>query len=79
MRILDDQNNKKLDRVGLYLTRDEAIQLKGYLEQLLSDPDMHHAHLSSDDYQKDVTVSIYDQTNLRGFDDRSKKLIREDA
>jgi hypothetical protein len=69
---------QKLDGVGLYLIREEAIQLQSYLEQLLADPGMHHAHLSSYDYQKEVTVSIYDVANLEGFDERSKKLIKED-
>lgn len=78
MRILDPGNDKKLDEVGLYLTREEAIKLRSNLEQLLADRGMHHVHLSNDDYQKEVTVSIYDVANLEGFDERSKKLIRED-
>lgn len=78
MRILEPAHSKKLNGVGLYLTRGEAIQLQGYLEQLIANPSMHHVHLSSDDYQKEVTISIYDETNLEGFDERSKKLIRED-
>ena len=78
MRILDPRHSKRLDGVGLYLTREEAIQLQSYLGQLLADPGMHHVHLSSDNYQKEITVSIYNMANLEDFDERSKKLIKED-
>lgn len=78
MRIYDPRQSRRLDAIGLFLTREEALQLRSYLEQLLADPGMHHVHLSSDDYQKEVTVSIYDMANLEGFDERSKQLIRED-
>ena len=78
LRILDDGSNKKLDNVSIFLTREEAAQLRGYLNQLLDNPKLQHSHLSSADYQKEITVCLYDEKNLENFDERSKRLILND-
>lgn len=78
MRILDNESYEKLDNVTLYFTREEAMQLKSYLNQLLDAPDSQHRHLSSSDYQKEVTICIYEEDQLDGFSPRSIKLIKED-
>ncbi len=78
MRLLDEDGGKRLERVILYLTQSEAEQLKNDLEQLLLKPSQYHAHVSGDDYQKEVTVTIYQPGQLEGFEERSKKLILED-
>ncbi len=54
MRILDDKSDKKLDTVTLFLTQEEALQLRSDLDQLLAKPKLHHTHLSSENYQKGV-------------------------
>ncbi len=78
MRILDHESDKKLDDISLFLTREEAIQLRGYLNQLLDNPKLQHSHLSSSDYQKEITVCLYDEKNIEGFNQRAKKLISDD-
>ncbi|CAI4033143.1 hypothetical protein DNFV4_03576 [Nitrospira tepida] len=78
MRLLDQRGDRKLDSVTIYLTADEARELRNDLDRLLANPQEHHAHVMSEDYRKEITVSIYDEANLEGFDARSKKLIRED-
>lgn len=54
------------------------MQLRGYLNQLLDNPKLQHSHLSSDDYQKEITICLYDEKNLENFNPRSIKLIKED-
>ncbi len=78
MRILDDKSDKKLDTVTLFLTQEEARQLRSDLDQLLAKPKLHHTHLSSENYQKEITVCVYDEKNLQGFHPRAIKLIKED-
>jgi hypothetical protein len=78
VRILDDESDKKLDNVSIFLTKEEAVQLRGYLNQLLDNPKSQHSHLSSSDYQKEITICLYDEKNLENFNQRSIKLIRED-
>jgi hypothetical protein len=78
MRILDEQSDRKLDTVTLFLTREEALQLRSDLDHLLAKPKLNHTHLSSEDYKKEITVCIYDEKDLVGFHPRSTKLIKED-
>jgi len=78
MRILNDDSNEKLDTVSFFLTKQEAVQLHSDLEALIADPTKQHTHISSDDYQKEITVCIYDEKDLSGFHERAKTLILED-
>jgi len=39
---------------------------------------LQHVHLSNEDYQKEITVCIYDENNLEDFHPRVIKLIKED-
>jgi hypothetical protein len=78
LRILDEQVNKSLDAAIIYLTKQEAAELRDSLEQLLAEQLGRHEHISSDDYRKELTVCIYDPNQLDQFDERSKRLIIED-
>jgi len=78
MRILDDASDNRINQVSIFLTKQEALQFLGYVEQLLEDPNTHHSHLSSEDYQKEITISLYDLNDLYSFHPRAKKLILED-
>ena len=78
MRILDEQNDKSLDAVIIYLTKKEAAELRDSLEQILVNHLGRHEHVSSDDYRKELTVCVYETDHLDRFDDRSKRLIVED-
>ncbi len=78
MRILDENSDKSLENTTLYLTFMEASHLRDSLDQLLEKPLNNHAHVSSEDYQKEITVCIYDVNNLQDFDERSKNLIIND-
>jgi hypothetical protein len=48
MRILDEDNDQRLNHVTLFLTKKEAIELQGCLENLLGEPASHHEHLSDE-------------------------------
>lgn len=78
MRILDDKSDKALDVVSIFLTTEEAKQLQSYLDQLLANPKMNHVHLSSNDYQKEITICLYDEKDLEAFHPRAIKLIKDD-
>ncbi len=78
MRILDLDSDKSLSDVILYLTDLEAIELRNYLNHIIEKPLNNHSHLSTDDYQKELTICIYDTNNLEGFNKRSIDLIIND-
>lgn len=76
MRILNLNDDLPLSNITVYLTPAEATQMVGYLEQLLAEPEQHHAHLNDDEYQREITLTVYQTGNLEHYDERSKKLIQ---
>jgi len=59
MEIDDTIGSRKLRHVGLRLTEAEARELRDSLESLLSDPSPNrHEHVSSSDFQSEITVSL---------------------
>lgn len=79
MRLLNDDSDEKLDNISIFLTKEEALQLKSYLVQMLENKTMHHAHLNSSDFKKEVTVCIYDEDKMPSLHPRVIKLLQEDA
>lgn len=79
MRILDERTDKSLSHVTLYLTLAEASELKDALDALISDHVGRHEHIPSDDYSKEVTICVYDSSNLSDFNERSRQLIMQDT
>jgi hypothetical protein len=80
MRMLDEETDKKLNNVLLMLTVEEAKQVISYLNQLINKktPSCDHFHISSDDYQKEVTICLYEDNKYDNFSERIKKLIMQD-
>ena len=79
MRLLDRQTSKPLKNVIIYLTLSEARELADKIGALISCEDDHHEHISSDDYQKEITLTIYENRPIESFDERSRRLILEDV
>ncbi len=78
MRFLDNESDRPCSQITCYLTRVEAEELRGALEAIL-ERHSHHEHVSSKDYSKELTVCVYDLGDLSQFDERSRRLLREDA
>ena len=77
MIIIDENSNQSLDNISLLFTRSEALQMLGYLEELLQRTEQNeHYHLNSDDYSKEITVLLYDRNVSKDcLADKYKKLI----
>lgn len=58
MKIDDVVNKRELRHVGLGLTESEATELRDTLETLLSEGEPRHEHVSSGDYDRELTVWI---------------------
>ena len=81
MRIYSEDTDKKINRVILYLTIDEAQELKDSLELIINNSEKHHhEHIPDreDDFKREITVCIYREDNLSTFDERSRELILKD-
>lgn len=81
MRILNIDNDIKVDKIGIFLTMSEAKTMKSELERLILNPPFNHSHITSNEMHKEITIAIYDEDKIEdyGFNDRSKKLIHEDV
>jgi hypothetical protein len=78
MRILDEDTDRSIQTIVLYLTKSEAEELRDSLNLLLEDSSLRHEHVSSADNRREVTVCIYDPDNLEGLNERSKTLIQSE-
>ena len=78
MIILDLSNNKALKNVNLYLTLEEAKEMLDDLDRLIANyGNNEHSHINDSEYEHEVTLTLYSEDNLQGFDERSKALIKE--
>ncbi|MEO6696243.1 MAG: hypothetical protein ABIY50_11695 [Ignavibacteria bacterium] len=81
MRILNRSENQALDSIEIFLTRDEAEELRARISGLLDNPSAHHIHLDADEmngrFERELIIAIYEKGNLSEFDERSRKLIVE--
>ena len=77
MRILNYADDAPLDNICIYLTIAEAKAMVGYLEQLVAEPGEQHFHLSDDEYQREITLTVYQTSGLEQYDERSRRLIAE--
>lgn len=80
MRIYNLDTNQKANKVILYLTPEEAQEMKDSLELIIADKKHQHEHISEREngFKREITVCIYRDDNLSTFDERSKKLILND-
>ena len=80
MKIFDEITNLSLSNVTILLKESEAIQLVGYLEELLSNDSADaHYHLDNDDYSKEITIALYNPDgNIEHFAEKYKKAILSD-
>lgn len=78
MRILDIESDKPINQIAIYLTFSELKELNDSIVSLLEN-NFHHAHISGEDYQKEITICNYEANSIESFDERSKRLIADDT
>jgi len=82
MRMLDMATQQPLRNVIVYLTREEAIQVRSALDQLLAITDdavAEHIHINDSEYRHELTLTIYTKANIDKFDARSRQLLLEES
>lgn len=77
MRILDESHDISVERATVLLTRSEAQELLDSLQSILTGSEGMHAHVPSEDYQKEITIAIYEPGHADGFNPRCQKLIQD--
>lgn len=77
MRIIDEENNKTIKSILIMLTPSEATELASKLKALnpvIGD----HLHVNDLEYQREITVAVYTDQNLRFFTEEVNRIIKED-
>jgi hypothetical protein len=81
MRLLDDEGNRPLNKIWVYLTEGEARMLAGQLTALFADderPREWHSHVESDEGRaKELTLALYDP-EVRTDDQRWQDWFKDD-
>lgn len=80
MRIFDEDNKKSIKNVSIYLTKIEAKEMLDSLNDILENfqHNADHAHINDTNYKREITVCVYDENNVTGFNDEAKRIIKED-
>lgn len=80
MRIYHLESDSVLSEVSIFLTKLEAKQFISYLQDLIENPTGNSASLNNESHTKEITLVVYDSndTDLKGFNERVKKIILED-
>jgi len=65
MRMIEPYEKTEIHLLQLYLTQNEAAELKSELEELLRDPESNdHFHILSEDGRRDLSCSIVTKAKL---------------
>lgn len=74
MRIIDYNRPAPLDAVTILLDETEVSQLISHLEHLLEDP-ADHIHLTSEDFQTEITIARFDTPRPELMDQKTQSYI----
>lgn len=79
MRIFNEDNQKAINNVSLFLTIEEAKEMFDSLEQLINNfkNDADHTHINDSEYKREIMVCLYSESNLQSFNKEIQKLINE--
>ena len=75
MRLLHEARDTALNQVSLFLTQSEGERLRDMLNSLLAEGRGAHEHLTDVEFERELTVAIYDEQELRTFHERARRLI----
>ena len=78
MKIFDEQNDRILDSITIYLTPSEAHQLGDFAKQLSLHPEDHHAHVDNLDSSVEITIAVYTPENINQFDVKSRAILQNE-
>lgn len=79
MRILNEESDKPIKSVSIFLTPEEAKELRDALSQLLDRPDNNHIHVSDPTFEREITVAVYTADNLEYFTERVRRLVEKET
>jgi len=78
MRFHDHENDRTLPEVTVYLTTSEIAQLYAYLGSMLTDIRVTECRVGDDGYRHQLSIHLYNDHEMTGFDERQRQIVSED-
>ena len=78
MRIFDNKGDRTIKSVSIFLSVEEAKELKDSLAILIKEPFKKHLHVNDDKFEHEITVSVNTDEVIESYSERFKKVIVED-
>lgn len=75
MRILDETRDAATNRVTVFLTHSEASELQDMLEALLRGDVDQHIHVADSEFEREITIALYNDADLGQFSERARRII----
>lgn len=75
MRIYNDDEDRTISEVTLYLTQRELLELRGAANQLLNNQNLDHWHIDDESYTHEITVVRYGDGTEKTFNPRAIETI----
>ena len=72
------KNNEVLDEILLCLTPAEARELADSASDLADHPKKRHHHVSSGDFQTEITVAVFTNNNINEFHQDIRETLRDE-
>lgn len=81
MRILNNDNQLSIKNISVFLTNEEAQELRDTIEQLIenSDKGSYHLHLNDKDFKHEITFSVYSDKDVSLYNARTQRLLIDDV
>jgi hypothetical protein len=81
MRLLDEDSDRALTSLALYLKPKEAERVRNELDRLIRDAErgrVDHVHVDDHEYEHHLTLVLYTPERADEFQPRWRRLILED-
>jgi hypothetical protein len=81
VRLLDEDSDRTIKSLALYLTPKEAQKARNALDELLAwheSSKIEHVHLDDTEYEHHLTLVLYTPEEAERFQERWRRLIVED-
>lgn len=76
MRFLNQENGQSMNDILLLMTYQEACEIRDDLERLISSGKLNdHSHINDAEFKHELTLSIYNENDLDGYQENIRKLI----
>lgn len=77
MIFINQENGRPINDMLLLMTAQEACEIRDDLERLIASDQLNdHSHINDADFKHQLTLAVYDENHLDGYQDHIKKFLK---